>query len=192
LRQTTGSGSRTEYESALEGLWRNLGGTLTRLESGPGWPAPRLLDDDTAALLPTLQYSLHAAGELAVGLDPPDGTEAAHADFGSALAEAREATAELLEALETAGIHAAEPLVYEWRGALFQVRLAWQRLLAFPAAAGEPADEAPRTRRSPALIGTAAALAGAIALATGAALTLWPVWGLGLALVALSLAVQRH
>jgi len=192
LSQSTGTGGRTAYATALGGLWPGLSGTLTRLEALGGRRDAPLLDEETIGLLPTLQYSLHAASELVHGIDPPEGAESVHAELGSALAEARDSTAELVEAFEQGGTEAGERFVYEWRGTLFQVRLAWLRLSTTPEAheAVAAADEG--RRRSTAALGTVAALGGAIALAAGAGFALWPVWGLGLALVAVALFAQRQ
>ena len=76
---------------------------------------------------------------------------------------ARDATGEVVEAVDAWGAEAVEPLVYEWRGALFRVRLA--RLQARRRAAGSAraaslraaqARGAARARRALALGGAAA------------------------------------
>ena len=58
----------------------------------------------------------------------------------SSLAAARDATAEVAEALTDQGAEAIEPLLPEWRGALFRVRLARLRL-ATPVARKETLGE---------------------------------------------------
>src|SRR5438067_10619229 len=114
----------------MAGLWGDLARTLSRLEAVAAEPEERL--EDALETLPPLQYALHRTGELVVGIDPPPGAEVAHAELAAALADARDATAEVLDAVETGGAEAAAPLVHEWRGALFRVRLARHRLLGRP------------------------------------------------------------
>ena len=60
----------------------------------------------------------------------------AHAELADALRCARDATAEVAEAVSIWGAAGVEPLLHEWRGALFRVRLARLRV-APPAARGE-------------------------------------------------------
>src|SRR4051812_23116935 len=104
-------------------LWSGLARTLTVLDRLAAEPE-RLDEDETPDLLRRLQYTLHAVGERVYGLAPPPGTEGAHRELWAALAGARDATGEIVDALEEDGLHAAELLVHEWRGALFRVRLA--------------------------------------------------------------------
>ena len=66
---------------------------------------------------------------FALGIVPPAGAEAAHAELRAALAEARDATGEVAGALADGDADAVAALVHEWRGALFRVRLARHRLL---------------------------------------------------------------
>jgi hypothetical protein len=139
--------------------------------------------------LPSLQYALHAASELALGLRPPAGAEIAHAELAAALAGARDATAEIAEVLEHGGGIAAEPLLPEWRGALFRVRLARLRVATPKPLPAELEIEPEPTVRGDALAATILALSGATVFATGATLQLWPVWALGLALFASSILV---
>ena len=86
-----------------------------------------------------LQYRLHTAGERVYGLTPPAGAELVHAELWDALAGARDMTSEIAEALEEDGPEAVGPLVHEWRGALFRVRLARSRLTA-PRPPAEPEE----------------------------------------------------
>src|SRR5262249_7612307 len=88
------------YASALEGLWTGLSRTLTLLERYAAEPAERLDADDAPEVLSSLQYRLHVAGEVAAGIVPPAGSTMAHEELSSALADARDATAEVVEALE--------------------------------------------------------------------------------------------
>src|SRR5918912_1088567 len=99
----------------MAGLWSDLSRTLARLEAIAGEPEERF--EDALDTLPPLQYALHRTGELVVGVDPPPGAEVAHAELAAALADARDATAEVLDAVETGGAEAAGVLVHEWRGA---------------------------------------------------------------------------
>jgi hypothetical protein len=139
--------------------------------------------------LPALQYALHAASELALGLRPPAGAEIAHAELAASLAGARDATAEIAEVLEHGGGIAAEPLLPEWRGALFRVRLARLRVATPKPLPAELETEPEPTARGDALAATILAVSGATVFATGATLQLWPVWALGLALFATGLLV---
>ena len=55
---------------AVSHLWEHVGVALVRLERVAESPAEAVTDDFIDEL-PQLQYSLHAAAELAVGIDPP-------------------------------------------------------------------------------------------------------------------------
>ena len=101
-----------------------------------------------------------------------------HEELAAAVGDARDATAEVADTLEAYGEAAAAPLVWEWRGALFRVRLARRRLLnpePLPAARYGPvaADAAPR-RGLGRLICTAA-----VALLAGALVGHWPLVAAG-------------
>ena len=179
MRQTLGSESPRTYAVAMAGLWIDLRSALARLDGLAGD-----LDDlyDERETLPALQYDLHRASELVAGLEPPNGSELVHEELSEALTEARETTADIAEALDHGGVDAAAPLVWEWRGVLFRVRLARIRL------------ERPRPAEAPAAAGGAATpgqpvpffAAGAVAV--GSALVLFAaLLGLWL-LVALVLA----
>jgi len=182
VRPVVACGQREGYAAALTGLWKRLSWALTELESIAGDPA-KLFDEDSALdRLPSLQYALHAASELALGLRPPAGAEIAHAELAAALAAARDATAEIAEVLEHGGGIAAEPLLPEWRGALFRVRLARLRVATPKPLPAELETEPEPTARGDALAATILVLSGATVFATGATLQLWPVWALGLAL----------
>jgi hypothetical protein len=109
------------YAEALEGVWHELGVALARLEELAGTPA-RLADPEEARGLGALQYRLHAASEAVLTLAPPPGAEDAHLELAAALVAARDATARVAYELETG--ESFELLVFEWRGALFRVRLA--------------------------------------------------------------------
>jgi hypothetical protein len=190
VRPGVASGQREGYAAALTGLWKRLGRALTELEAIAADPEQLFDEDEVLERLPRLQYALHAAAELVVGLRPPAGAEAAHAELAAALAGARDATAEVAELLEFGGSTAAEALLPEWRGALFRVRLARLRV-ATPTPL--PAEEVPEPELpvggASALTATLLALAGALVFALGASVELWPVWALGLALFAGGLLV---
>jgi hypothetical protein len=190
VRPGVSSGQREGYAAALSGLWQRVAVAVSELEAIAADPEFRL--DDAIHALPELQYALHAGAELALGIEPPAGAEAAHAELAASLAGARDATAEVAEAAEDGGFYAAEPLIPEWRGALFRVRLARLRLAVPPPMPRElawAAEAAPSTRG--AFPATVFVIAGAAAFAGGATMDLWPLWALGLALVAGALLVYR-
>ena len=180
-----GTTERERYASALAGLWESLSSTLARLDAAA---ADIRALDDAGGQLPILQNRLHWAGELVAGIEPPPGAERAHAELGVALESARDATGELREALEVEGPSAAWLRVHEWRGALFNVRLARHRLEAGSRAA-EHAEEAEGGVDWSAALAVLLVFAGIVAFTAGAVATLWPVWALGLGLVATSFLV---
>lgn len=189
MRPGVASGTREGYAAALTGLWRRLGRALRELEAIASDFDELFDEDDVLERLPSLQYALHAGAELALGLHPPPGAEAAHAELAAALTSARDATADVAEALELGGRTAAEPLLHEWRGALFRVRLARLRVAAPRPLPAEAAARPELPRGASALTATLLALTGALVFAAGATLALWPVWVLGLALFAGGLLV---
>jgi hypothetical protein len=172
-------------------LWERVGTALARLERVADSTSEELVDEH-AEDLPTLQYALHQGAELAVGIDAPDMAATLHAELVSALAEARDATADVAYASETGDPEAVEPLLPEWRGALFRVRLA--RLRALERSKAAPSDQPGRasSRRSDrgdrtavsAIVATVLILGGAFLFTAGAVLVAWPVWAAGLALFA--------
>ncbi len=184
MRPGVASGQREGYAAALTDLWKRLTWALTELESIAADPTELFDEDGVLQRLPSLQYALHAASELALGLRPPAGAEVAHAELAAALAGARDATAEIAEVLEHGGGIAAEALLPEWRGALFRVRLARLRAASPKPLPAEDAGEPEPPARGDALAATLLALSGAVLFAAGATLELWPVWALGLALFA--------
>jgi hypothetical protein len=155
--------------------------------------------DDFLDELPQLQYGLHAGAELAVGIDPPRGAETLHEELVAALAEARDVTAEIGQVLEIGDHELVEPLLPEWRGALFRVRLARLRAIERATVAiGSDGDAEPR-RHKPrreaasvsALVATALVIGGAFLFTAGAVLAAWPVWAAGLALFAGGFVLYR-
>ena len=170
MSQELGTGERHGYATAMAGLLGGLSGTLARLEDLAADPDRTLADEDALGLFPGLQYTLHAASETAAGIDPPADVQLSHAELAAALADARDATAEIADAAAAGGPDAAWPLVYEWRGALFRVRLARARLASSPAS-GPPRGSGSRRR-----VAASALVAGsALLLVAGAVLADWPL-----------------
>ena len=184
LRPSTATSAARRYAGTMAGLWSGLQGTLRALDAIAADPAR--LDDDAVVPLRALQYRLHWSSELLDGVQPPDGSKGAHDELRDSLIGARDATGELAETIELGGHAAAAGLLFEWRGALFRVRLARLRLGEQP----EPEPEPP-VRLYSAATASALTLLGAFTFVAGAALILWPVWAAGLALVAGGLLVQR-
>ena len=178
LKQIVRSGARESYEAAIAGVWTDLRTTLHRLEVLAADPDDALARDDASERLGSLQYSLHRSAELVTGLEPPLEAETAHEELAQALTEARDATAEIAYVLEVDDAEAVKPYVYEWRGALFRVRLAQLRL-----AGPEPAATAPSKTHEPSLRRTVLAwalvAAGAAVLAAGAISGIWLLAALG-------------
>jgi hypothetical protein len=181
---TTGTSEARDYAGTMAGFWSGLQGTLRALDSIAG--DSQRVDDRAIATLRSLQYRLHYSSEVLAGVEPPAGARAAHAELARALVDARDATAEVVEALELDGREAAAELLFEWRGALFRVRLARHRLGTRPQPSPTPA-EPPYSAAAAGLL----ALLGAVAFVAGAALVLWPIWAAGLALVAGGLLIHR-
>jgi len=186
LGSTGGIGERREHGSQLASLCTELNTTLRRLgvlSAEP--PGQRAVDE-----LQRLQYGLHLYAERLVGITPPGGGETAHAELAEALACARDATAEVAEAAGVGGRLATQALVWEWRGAIFRVRLA--RMLLQPPqriAAQRPVDAASGLVAPLAAFSLTAA--GATAFVLGAILALWPLWAIGVVAVVVGMVVYR-
>lgn len=182
------TGERRGYGAAVEGLLEPLGGTLIRLERVAEAP-PEEIVAGAREELPALQYTLHASAELALGLDPPARVGPLHAELVDALVQARDATAEVVGAVDDGDDDLVTRLLPEWRGALFRVRLARLRALE-RSPLRLPAEEpvpAPRSRGEVAitpttLLATVLVIAGALLFTAGAVLAAWPLWAAGLAL----------
>lgn len=191
MERTVRRGEPQTYAQAVADLWERVGSALVRLERIAEAP-PDLVAEDFVDELPSLQYSLHSGAELAVGIEAPRGAEALHEELVASLAEARDATAEVALALEAADAELIEPLLPEWRGILFRVRLARLRALertTLPrdevSAANRHGSRARRGRTSVATVLAAALLvSGAFLFTAGAVLAAWPVWAAGLGLFA--------
>ena len=80
------------------------------------------------------------------------------------------------------GADGVRPLLPEWRGALFRVRLARLRLATPNTPAKAEPTPAPAAL-APVLLAVALALGGALAFVAGATIGLWPVWVAGLVAV---------
>jgi hypothetical protein len=198
MERTVRGGERQAYTAAVTDLWERVGTALTRLERVADSSSEELVDEH-AEELPGLQYALHAGAELAVGIDAPVTAATLHADLVAALAEARDATADVSFALEYGDPEAVEPLLLEWRGALFRVRLARLRALERSRAAVQerPTPAAARARERhdrtaiSAVVATILILGGAFLFTAGAVLVAWPVWAAGLALFAGGFVLYR-
>jgi hypothetical protein len=184
LRPTAERGELTGYAAALDDLWVGVRPTLAALDRVAA--EPELLED---ADLDGLRYALHRAAELAHGLEPPPEAGCPHEELGEALAGAREATWIVADALEAGGLAAAKPLVWEWRGALFNVRLAYRRLAASERRIVHLVPALPqRTHRS--TVATALVVVGAGLVLCGALAGLWALWTVGIVLVLGSLPIS--
>lgn len=196
MERTVRRGEPQSYAAAVTDLWERVGVAVVRLERIAEAPADSVAGDYDE--LPSLQYALHSGAELAVGIEPPQGAEELHEELVAALAEARDATAEIALALD-ADIDLVEPLLPEWRGILFRVRLARLRALersgaqrSVRKAAAQGRDEqAPA--RSTLLTGISVLLVagGALLFTAGAVLAAWPVWAAGLGLLAGGFVLHR-
>jgi hypothetical protein len=175
----------------MAGLWGDLSPALARLEAVAANPHDELEDEEVLDSLAVLQYSLHTAGELALGIEPPAEAGWAHQELSAALADARDATAEILDAVEAGGAEGGAILVHEWRGALFRVRHARHRLVARPGRAPAPAPPVePRASRT-AVAATLLVVLGVGAFTAGAVFALWQLWAAGLTLVATGFFAYR-
>ena len=143
-----------------------LGRTLRRLETLAVRP-PEEHGTGSVDELTRLQHALHRLSER----------YASHPDLSGALEGARDATADLVETAAVAGWRAAAPLVYEWRGALFRVRLE-RMALARPRPEAVPVE--PERTLRPALASLCLTVAGGSAFVGGAVLATWPLWAAGM------------
>jgi hypothetical protein len=164
------------YATEVGFLWVGLARTLGELERLAADPSS-LEDAETSSTLRRLQYNLHRASEDAFGFAPPSGVEPIHEELAAALAGARDATADVADAVEDDDVDSALAHLHEWRGALFRVRLARLRL-------EEPEKAAHDTIRIPSfrvpLVACLLVLGGAAAFTSGAVAGLWPLWAAGL------------
>lgn len=189
LNSRVGSEERHGYANELDGLWADLRRTLHRLDEIASRPEDELLDGEAPDELARLRYKLHLAGERAYGIEAPRGDEPSLLELADALAEARDATADVADAVEEGGAEAVQELVPEWRGALFRVRLARLRL------DGRRPPQLPRLDPEPRLAAPLAGLlltvSGASLFVLGATLQAWPLWLGGLLAVLAGLLVYR-
>jgi hypothetical protein len=183
------TGTPGSYAEEMGELWTGLTRTLGRLDRLAAEPE-RLDGEHVEASLRRLQYALHIACEHTYGVEPPRGAATAHAELADALASARDATAEVAEAAGDWGAEGVRPLLHEWRGALFRVRLARLRLAA-PEPRPAPEREPEREPLGQPLVAFLLALCGALAFVAGATLGEWPVWVTGLVAVCGSVLAYR-
>jgi hypothetical protein len=184
---TYAGATREQYATALDGLWGDLTGALTRLERIAAEPDE--LDEETLEVLPVLQYSLHRAGEAIQGIAPLPASAEAHRELAAALEDARDVTGDVACLLELDDYQAAVELVHEWRGALFRVRLARRRLIRIPPPLPAETEDPPTS--ATAAVALVLLGAGTVAFLAGAVLVIWPLWAAGLGVVATSLLVYR-
>jgi hypothetical protein len=172
-----GTGAAQQYAGTMAGFWSGLASTLHGLEALAA-DSDRL-DESAVDALRLLQYRLHWSSEALAGVEPPLGARERHQELADALAEARDATGDMAEAIDLRGRAGAHELLFEWRGSLFRVRLARIRLTS------RPATTAPRPAQFPRAAAAATALTflGVGAFVAGAVLILWPLWAAGLAFV---------
>jgi hypothetical protein len=192
MERTVRGVERQAYTAAVTDLWERVAIALARLERIAENSADELMDERSNELS-SLQYALHAGAELAIGIDPPPSAAPLHAELVDALGEARDSTADIAFALENGDSEAVEPLLLEWRGALFRVRLARLRAIersrATARARSSDEDESPQEEAVDrialsAIVATTLILGGAFLFTAGAVLVAWPVWAAGLALFA--------
>jgi hypothetical protein len=176
------------YASQVGELWSEFSQTLARLESLALHPE-QLDDDETHGALRRLQYRLHLASESVLGLSPPAAAAHAHIELAEALAGARDATGDVAVAVDEHGSLGAERMLFEWRGALFRVRLARLRLT------GDQPPQAPTRTPLPRLevpmAASALTICGTAAFAVGATTGSWPLWVAGMIAVCLSVLLYR-
>jgi hypothetical protein len=191
MERTVRGVERQAYTAAVTDLWERVAIALARLERIAENSADELMDEHSNELS-SLQYALHAGAELAIGIDPPPSAAPLHAELVDALGEARDSTADIAFALENGDSESVEPLLLEWRGALFRVRLARLRAIersrATARARSSDEDESPQEAADrialSAIVATTLILGGAFLFTAGAVLVAWPVWAAGLALFA--------
>jgi hypothetical protein len=183
------TGAAQTYATELAGLWTTLSRALAELDAIAAKPAQRLADEDAPERLARLRYVLHSAGELALGIAPPEGSEQRHAELAYALAHARDMTAVVAAAVAEDGVEAVQGVLYEWRGALYAVRTARGRIAEPPARAAATDRRSALPPPATALVSVATIMLGAAVFAGGTLLHRWPIWGLGLLLLTVGSAL---
>ena len=191
MERTVRAGEGQAYAVAVASLWERIGSVLVRLERIADSP-PDLVESDLLEELPGLQYRLHSGAELAVGIDPPPAAAGAHADLVGALAEARDATAEIAGALETGDPELIQALLPGGAEASFACasrgsgRSSGRSPRPGQAVGPVAAPPAARSRKDAALGDRrhGSRPRGALLFTAGAVLVAWPLWAAGLALFA--------
>ena len=185
MESGVGSQSTHPYRRALDRLRRDLSPTLDALDRAAADPWEL---DGLAEELSALQRALQASFERSVGIDLDPWHDAEREQLELALLAASVETADIAEALAETGPTGAVALVWEWRVALFAVRLAL-RELERPEPEPLTGSAVPNQELVPLLL-LAAGVAGVLG---GALASLWPIWLCGLLLVALSTTLShRH
>jgi hypothetical protein len=178
VRVAPRTGTQEHYAVQVGELWSWLSPNLAGIE-----------EHSDVESLRRLQYALHVASEHAYGLEPPEGAASAHAELADALACARDVTGEIAAGCALFGPEAVQPLLHEWRGALFRVRLARMRLATPDKRAPEELEvDDGLARPATAFL---LALGGALAFVAGATVGLWPLWSVGIVAVCASILAYR-
>ena len=191
VRAGAATGEQRSYAVEIGALWSSFASTLTRLDRLAAEPERLARDRSLLDSLPRLQYVLHAASEAVLGIDPPGDAERAHAEFASALGDARDLTAELYDAASAQDTSAILSLLYEWRGALFRVRLAHLRIVGSREPRPTVEDASPPASVRAALAATVLVLVGTAAFVFGALRGAWPLSAAGFCIFAAACLVYR-
>ena len=156
-----GSAMRPRSASSGAGSRRRLRGSRRSRPSPSGSRTTRQVE-----LLRRLQYRLHTASEHVFGLSPPAGAEPAHTELAARARAARATRPATSSRRSTSGgaDGGRAAACWEWRGALFRVRLARLRLLGLAAAAARaPSRERRAASRAPLARAARSIVAGAAA-----------------------------
>ena len=182
MKPSTSPRIAPSYDVELQGLCGELRPTLRALERLAA--DPELLEGGDE-LLAGLRYALDASSDRVLQLVPSPGREEAHDELEVALSIAREETAGVAEALDEYGDGGADALLWEWRVALFGVRLA---LLRLEPGAATPAD----ARIAAALLPVALLVVGVAGVLGGALAGLPLLWVPGLLVVGVSAGLSHR
>ena len=158
--------------------------TLSKSPSaiGPSLPITRLATPIPAQFTST-RAGPWAAAALAIAASAEAASETSQITATPPISAATEAVSGF-------GADGALPLMHEWRGALFRVRLARLRLVP-PQRHASQAIALDSEGLARPLAAFLLALGGALAFVAGATLGLWPLWAIGMAAVCCSVLVYR-